>query len=67
MGGRRWWRGGWSDGFAVGGDGFHEFCAGAVGVEEVELALAVLAEVDVERPGVGGEGLAGFEGGDCGG
>jgi hypothetical protein len=61
------WRrggGGW-DGFAGGGEGFHEFDSGAVGVEEVDLALAVDASVGFERPGVGLVGGAGFESGDC--
>lgn len=58
--------GGW-DGFAAGGEGLHEFYAGAVGVEEVDLTLAVDAGVGVERLGVCLVGEAGFEGGDGGG
>ena len=67
MGGRWGWGGGWGDGFAVGGEGLHELDAGAVGVEEVELALAVDAGVWGEGLGVGFEGGAGLEGGEGGG
>ena len=44
------WRGGggW-DWLSAGGVGFHEFDASAVGVEDVDLTLAVDADVHVER------------------
>ena len=67
VGGGWGWGVGWGDGLAVGGDGFHEFDAGAVGVEEVELALAVDAGVRGEGFGVSLESWAGLEGGDGGG
>jgi len=59
------WRGGggW-DGLSAGCVGFHEFDAGAVGVEDVDLTLAVDANVHVEGFAVGLVGGTGFEGVD---
>ena len=59
------WRGGggW-DGLSAGCVGFHEFDAGAVRVEDVDLTLAVDADVHVEGFAVGLVGGTGFEGVD---
>lgn len=60
---RRGRGGGW-DGFARSGKGFHQLDAGAIGIEEIDLTLAVNAGVGVKQFGVGLIGWAGLEDSD---
>ena len=59
-----WWGGGGWDWFSAGSVWLHELDTGAVGIEEVYLALTVDADVHVDGLAVGLVRRAGFEGVD---